>query len=229
MKDAAAQTIERADALSTKRATLRVFATRGSAQVFVTVAVAAVVVRSTAEAPNFADLTVVVVTLTAIGPVEWIIHRWVLHGSPHSWMSRRLGTGTGHRQHHVDPPALDFLLLAGTDAAVFMSLFLVASGAWALPLAAVLGAGALSTYATAVACAAVGLAHYEWVHLLVHTRYRCRSGYYARLARNHRLHHFRNEDYWLGVTTNSGDRVLGTYPSNKSEVELSDTARTLGS
>ena len=71
------------------------------------------------------------------------------------------------------------------------------------------------------------MAHYEWVHLLVHTRYRPRSRYYRRLARNHRLHHYRNEDYWLGVTSNLGDRLLRTYPTHKTDVPLSPTARTL--
>jgi hypothetical protein len=74
----------------------------------------------------------------------------------------------------------------------------------------------------------VALAHYEWTHLLVHSRYRPKSRFYARLSRNHRLHHFRNERYWLGVTSNSGDRILRTLPRAKTDVPLSETARTLG-
>ena len=74
----------------------------------------------------------------------------------------------------------------------------------------------------------LSLAHYEWVHLMVHTRYRPKTRFYRRLATNHRLHHYRNEKYWLGVTSNLGDRLLGTYPAEKSDVPLSDTARTLG-
>ena len=38
--------------------------------------------------------------------------------------------------------------------------------------------------------------------------------------RHHRLH-------WLGVTTNLGDRLLGTHPRAKTDVPLSATARTL--
>ena len=77
-------------------------------------------------------------------------------------------------------------------------------------------------------CAYVALGHYEWTHLLVHTRYRPKSRYYKRLARNHRRHHFRNEDYWMGITSNLGDRMFGTYPKDSKSVPLSDTARTLG-
>jgi hypothetical protein len=74
----------------------------------------------------------------------------------------------------------------------------------------------------------VALLHYEWVHLLVHSRYRPRSRYYSRLAKNHRLHHFRNESYWLGVTIDTGDRLARTLPADRSAVPLSETARTLG-
>ena len=45
--------------------------------------------------------------------------------------------------------------------------------------------------------------------------------------RAHRLHHFRNERYWFGVTMHLADHVLSTYPG-KLDVELSPTARTLG-
>ena len=62
---------------------------------------------------------------------------------------------------------------------------------------------------------------------MVHTRYRPRTRLYRTLARRHRLHHFRNEHYWLGVTSNTGDRLLGTLPKHKTDVPLSETATTL--
>ena len=219
----------RADSLATKHATLRVFSRRASARVFAVVVTAAFIGRLAVG--DFGDLDVVVVAATAvaIGPVEWVIHRFLLHADESAWTSRRLGTGVGHRRHHLDPPDLDWLLLAGRDAAIFISAFAVLTAMWTLPLAALLGVSGVGVFLTAWACAALALLHYEWVHLLVHTRYRCRTPYYRRLARNHRLHHFRNEGYWLGVTTNSGDRLLKTYPATKADVPLSDTARTLGS
>ena len=66
---------------------------------------------------------------------------------------------------------------------------------------------------------------YEWVHFLIHTDYVPRHEVYRRLHRAHRLHHFRNERYWLGVTARTGDRVLGTNP-RKEDVEVSVTAKT---
>jgi hypothetical protein len=47
------------------------------------------------------------------------------------------------------------------------------------------------------------------------------------LWRYHRLHHFKNEHYWQGVTMHLGDRVLGTLPDH-TKVPTSPTCRTLG-
>ena len=68
--------------------------------------------------------------------------------------------------------------------------------------------------------------HYEWVHFLVHTRVVPKSWLYKRLWRNHRLHHFKNEHYWYGVTMLSGDRLLRTQPE-RDAVPTSPTARDL--
>ena len=69
--------------------------------------------------------------------------------------------------------------------------------------------------------------HYEWVHYMVHTRYKPKSKIYNRLWKNHRLHHFMNENYWYGVSMLSGDKLLRTGPA-RDEVEPSPTCRTLG-
>jgi hypothetical protein len=61
---------------------------------------------------------------------------------------------------------------------------------------------------------------------MIHTRYRPRIGYYQRLARNHLLHHFRNEHYWFGVTMLQGDHLLRTAPDPQ-QVATSRTALTL--
>ena len=68
---------------------------------------------------------------------------------------------------------------------------------------------------------------YEWTHFLVHTSYRPRSRWFRRLWRNHRLHHFKNENYWFGVSMLGADYLLGTHPG-KGDVETSSTCLTLG-
>ena len=68
---------------------------------------------------------------------------------------------------------------------------------------------------------------YEWIHFLTHTRYAPRGWWYKRLWTNHRLHHFKNEKHWFGVTMLLGDKLLGTAPVPES-TSISPTAKTLG-
>ena len=166
-------------------------------------------------------------SLVLVGPVEWVLHLFLLHAPDDSRRMSVLGTGSGHREHHLDPLNIGWILLGGVDALVFLVLIAIWTAAWSLPLLWLVGSISLGAYLTALLAAYVSLAHYEWVHLLVHTRYRAKTRYYRRLTTNHRLHHYRNERYWLGVTTNSGDRLFRTYPKGKSDVPLSETARTL--
>jgi sterol desaturase/sphingolipid hydroxylase (fatty acid hydroxylase superfamily) len=70
------------------------------------------------------------------------------------------------------------------------------------------------------------LLSYEWCHFLIHTPYRPRRRYYKAIWRNHRLHHYKNERYWFGVTSVVGDRVIGTDPDQRA-VQRSPTARSL--
>ena len=72
----------------------------------------------------------------------------------------------------------------------------------------------------------LGLLRYQWSHFLIHTPYLPRTSWYRRIWRNHRLHHFKHEGYWLGVSSNLGDRALGTNPDQRT-VPKSPTARTL--
>lgn len=218
----------RADELRTKRTAFAAFARHGSPRVIATALTAGVGVRLLIGGWGILDLVFLAVTLLLVGVVEWCIHRYLLHAPPDSFRMRVLKTGSGHREHHLDPGHVGWLLLGTADAAIFAGMIMAGTVAWALPVTLAVGTGpAAGPIATAVVLALGALAHYEWTHLLVHTRYRPKTPYYRRLARHHRLHHFRNEEYWLGVTSNLGDRLLGTLPSNKTAVPLSDTARTL--
>jgi Fatty acid hydroxylase superfamily len=220
--------VTRSDELSTKRATWRAFRRSSSGRVIVPVMAVLAVTRLIVGEWGRGDLAVLMAVAVITGPVEWFIHLFLLHASPDAWTSRRLGTGSGHREHHLDPPELKWLLLRGVDASVFLVLLGIVTSLWAPLLAWTIGGSVWPSLLTAFTVTAAGLGHYEWTHLLVHTKYRPRTRYYARLARNHRRHHYRNERYWLGVTSNLGDRLLRTYPAKPGDVPLSGTARTLG-
>ncbi|MFV2040117.1 MAG: sterol desaturase family protein, partial [Acidimicrobiales bacterium] len=162
------------------------------------------------------------------GPIEWAVHLFLLHSDPDSFRARRLGTGVGHHQHHLDPPKLEYLLLTGADAGIFVVVLALSTAVWSVPLLWLSGSAVGIPFLTALVATYVALANYEWTHLLVHTPYRPRTGFYRRLARNHRRHHYRNENYWLGITSNLGDRIMGTLPRSRTDVPLSGTASTLG-
>ncbi len=219
--------LTRANELTSKRATAGAFVRSGSGRVAVTAVMVLVVLRFLVGDIGWRDLVVAVVVVALTGPVEWVLHHNVLHAPVESFATRRLGLGLGHREHHLDPPEMRWLMLRGNEMAIFVAILAGFTAAWSLPLAWAIGAGAAGSYLTAFAFTAGAAAHYEWTHLLVHTAYRPRSRYYARLARNHRRHHYRNEQYWLGVTTNLGDRLMHTLPANDETVPRSETARTL--
>jgi sterol desaturase/sphingolipid hydroxylase (fatty acid hydroxylase superfamily) len=89
-----------------------------------------------------------------------------------------------------------------------------------------LGGDRVAWWLSGVVAGFVILAAYEWCHFLIHTAYRPRGRYYRLIWRNHRLHHFKNENYWFGVTSNLGDVALRTNPK-QATVPKSQTARTL--
>lgn len=201
----------------------------GSPRVIAAGLSAAVVARAlVARSVGWSRWDVVAIAMVAglIPFVEWFVHLVVLHAEPRRFAGVIVDTGAGHREHHLRPASLDRVLLRAPDALLFQ--LVNAAVVWAvvgIPLA-IIGVAVTGPVSTGVVVAIGGLAHYEWAHFLFHTAYRPRTRYYRRLKSNHRLHHWRNERYWLGVTSNAGDRVLGTYRA-RSQVPLSPTARNL--
>jgi hypothetical protein len=181
---------------------------------------AAVVARAVVGDWRWSDAMLPFVVLAAFPFVEWVIHVVVLH-----WKPRRIAGFTldpilarKHREHHVDPRIvklifipLQSLLGALASALIVAFVFIPRTG---------LGLTFLVVTFT------IGLV-YEWTHYLVHTDYKAKTALYRKIWRNHRLHHFKNEHYWFGVSTpGTADRVLGTYPDPQS-VPASPTAKNL--
>jgi len=166
---------------------------------------------------------VAAVFLTVVYPFgEWAIHVHLLHLKPFRWRGRvvELPTAAAHREHHEDPQRLDLINFSPREALAILGLAVPVAVA---PLAIVFDAGPLVT-ALLTGYVLVGI--YEWTHFLIHTAHRPRSRYYRSIWRNHRLHHFKNEHYWHGITNTVSDRALGTFRDHR-EVGRSATARTL--
>lgn len=160
------------------------------------------------------------VAIFALWPIqEWLIHVFVLHYKPVRAFGRTLDFAVprSHRAHHRDPWNVEILFIP------------LHSYLYTIPLLVLLWGGAtrdVGLALTGIACHLALAVHYEAVHFLVHTRVSPRPRFYQRLWRNHRLHHFKNERFWYGVTRLEADRWLGTAPASD-EVPLSPTARTL--
>ena len=166
------------------------------------------------------DLAIAATILGAEPFTEWLIHVFVLHFRPRTVGGRHIDPlmARKHRAHHRDPRDGDLVFVPMPVLRV------------ALPVAAVgfgLGVRRLRPALTGIATAYGMLTTYEWTHFLIHSPYRPRHRPYRAIWRAHRLHHFRNEHYWFGVTAHLADRVLRTYPGRE-DVPLSPTARTLG-
>jgi hypothetical protein len=173
---------------------------------------------------------VAVAAMLAIYPFgEWAIHVYLLHAKPVRVGGRDFETvaARAHRAHHRDPTDLDMVLLYWWQAAFLMVVAVpltIALGALVVTLAA--GPIPLGVLVSAAIAGYCMVFVYEWTHFLIHTAYRPRTRAYKTIWRNHRLHHFKNEHFWHGITNNLSDRVLGTNPAAR-EVPKSETARTL--
>jgi hypothetical protein len=175
------------------------------------------------------DLIVPALLLAVYPFGEWAIHVYLLHLPPFRWRGREveLVTAKGHRRHHERPDNLRVVLLEWPDVLGLLGLAVpLVSLALAGVVAALGGGFHPPALLSALALGALLVALYEWTHFLIHTAHRPRTRLFRAIWRTHRLHHFKNEHYWHGVTSTVADRVLGTAPDHRT-VERSPTARSL--
>lgn len=206
----------------------RVFARQASPPYLLGAIAIAVALRVPQGHWSWRDLAIAA-GLVAVTPfVEWLIHVYLLHSPPFTLFGRRVEivSAREHRAHHEDPGVLSGVLLPVSAVIAFALMIAGVAYALSFPIAFVLGGNRLAGASTGLAVAYAILAGYEWTHFLIHTPYRPRRRYFKSIWRNHRLHHFKNERYWYGVTSTVGDRVIGTNPDQR-EVERSPTARSL--
>ena len=150
---------------------------------------------------------------------EWLIHVYMLHYRPRRLFGRTIDfyLPLTHRRHHADPWNLQWVFIP--RHVHLLTLPAVALLLWALwPWKELALTGEVSYLL-------LGL-HYEWVHYLAHIPWCPDIRHYQRRVREHRYHHFRNENYWWGVSMGSGDRLFGTAPAVE-DIGRSGTTSTL--
>ena len=208
----------------------RSFLRRPSPRLLALAILGAVVLRIVLGSFSWRDAVWVAGLIAVTPPVEWLIHVYVLHAKP--WRIGRfridLMAAQEHRAHHREPSILNGVLIPAY--AIFIFVPMIALTIWVLsfPIALILGGDRLAQASTGLVVAFAILGSYEWCHYLIHTPYRPRSRYFRSIHRGHRLHHYKNEHYWFGVTSTVGDRLLRTAPE-QSSVPRSSTARSLES
>jgi hypothetical protein len=152
---------------------------------------------------------------------EWIIHVVMLHYKPRKLFGRTIDfyLPRTHRRHHADPWNPKWVFIPRHIH--YLTPVTVTLVLWALWPWKALALTGLTTYLL------LGL-HYEWVHMLAHIPWCPNIAYYQRRVREHRYHHFRNENFWWGVSFGLGDRLLGTAPAVE-DVKRTGTTSTLHS
>ena len=148
---------------------------------------------------------------------EYVIHRFLFHmKTPESpfllKMIKRL-----HFDHHADPNDLKLLFLpiwfSLPGFSIFALIFYFITNSFQLMIAYLAGI-------------VVYFLYYEWKHYIAHRPVQPRTALGRNIKKAHLWHHFKNENYWFGVTHTSVDKTFGTYKDQKS-VEKSETAKNL--
>ncbi len=216
-------------AVLTLRDCWRAFAHRPSPPVLLTAVLVATALRVALGSWDWRDLAVAAGVIAGTPIIEWLIHVYLLHARPLHVGGHRyeLLAAREHRAHHEAPAELDGVLIPIYAVLVFLPLIALTVWAISFPIHLVLGGDRLAHAATGLLVSYAVLFAYEWCHFLIHTPYRPRGRYYRSIWRGHRLHHYKNEHYWFGVTSTLGDHLLRTAP-DQSTVAKSPTARTLG-
>jgi len=148
---------------------------------------------------------------------EYIVHRFLFHiKTPENPFMLKIIKRL-HYDHHVDPDDLKLLFLP-----LWFSIpgFLIYSC-----IVFLITGSMIQTVGFATGLVAYFL-FYEWKHYIAHRPIQPRTKRGKNIKRHHLLHHFKNENYWFGVTHTTIDKTLGTFKENK-EVEKSLTARNL--
>ena len=202
------------------RTAVRVFLTHASPQLIALFIAVTATWRLALGNFGWGDLLVALALVAYFPFNEWLIHVFMLHYKPVKVLGRTVDfyLPRTHRRHHADPWNIYWIFIP--RHVHYWTPLTAALILWALWPWKELALTGLTVYLL------LGL-HYEWVHYLAHIPWCPDVAYYQRRVREHRYHHFRNENYWWGVSMGLGDRVLGTAPK-VDEVGRSGTTSTLG-
>ncbi|MFT5223614.1 MAG: hypothetical protein ACI867_001936 [Glaciecola sp.] len=197
----------------------RHFWTNPSPWILATFLVGTLIARVVVGDVQRTDVAVLVVLLAVQPLVEWVVHVTILHFRPRQWRGRTIDLllSRKHREHHADPRDPDLVYIPWPVLLWLVPVELAA--------AAVLFERTGLAVSYLVTVGMIGMI-YEWTHFLVHSDYRPKTALYRGIWRHHRLHHFKNERYWMAISRTWPDRLLRTSPDARS-VATSPTVQNL--
>jgi sterol desaturase/sphingolipid hydroxylase (fatty acid hydroxylase superfamily) len=151
----------------------------------------------------WASLATAALTFALYPFVEYLLHRFVLHGR---WLYKSPLTAALwkriHFDHHQDPQRLDVLFGAPSNTLPTLALF-------TLPLG--YGVNDWSGAMLAFACGAAAYSAFEFCHCVQHLNYIPSNRWLARIKKHHMAHHFHNEAGNFGLTSTVVDRLFGSH------------------
>ena len=198
-----------------RREAVAVFGRQASPRILASGLATVVALRARDRRIDRRDAVLVGAVVTSRGVHEWVIHRGLLHARPRTVRGIVIDPGVGHREHHRDPDVLDDALLTPRDAAQFLAMLATYVSAMCLPWRRQLAA---RNVLSGIGASYGALLLYEWTHFVDHTSVPLRSRRSRTLRAHHRLHHFRDDTRWLGITSTTGDRLFRTQPTQHKPV-----------
>lgn len=148
---------------------------------------------------------------------EYMIHRFLFHmKTPENPFLLKLIKRL-HFDHHANPDDLKLLFLpiwfSLPGFLIYASIFYSFMNSFSLTIAYLSGI-------------VIYFLYYEWKHYIAHRPVQPRTELGRKIKRAHLWHHFKNENYWFGVTNTTVDKTFGTFKDQKL-VEKSETAKNL--
>lgn len=148
---------------------------------------------------------------------EYITHRFIFHMKPPKSPFLLKFMKRLHYDHHANPNDLHLLFLPLWFSLPAIAIFsvIVYLITWSFVMTNAFMAGVILL-----------LLFYEWKHYVAHRPIQPVSPWGKWMKKFHLWHHYKNENYWYGVTNPAYDLLMGTLKDQK-EVKLSETAKNL--
>lgn len=194
--------------------------THYSIQVYLLLAILAIVAAAL-TAPSWREPLIGAVLALLLYPFfEYALHRWVLHGRfLYKWRWTAKVWKRIHYDHHQDPH--DLSVLFGALYTTLPPIFLLSLPIGWLVAGPSAGFGAL-------AAALLAFAGYEFCHCVQHLPFTPKNRWLREIKKRHLAHHFHSEQGNFGITSMIWDRLFGTGYASRTEVPRSPTTHNLG-